>query len=69
MARRRLKKYPPEKLAWVDYKDIAFLRKFLGTWGKIKSAKESGLTAKEQRRVSDAIKRARYLALLPYTER
>ncbi|MBI4185480.1 30S ribosomal protein S18 [Candidatus Berkelbacteria bacterium] len=67
--RRKPRRYPAEKLAWVDYKDVAFLRKFLGTWGKIKTGKESGLTAKEQRRVSEAIKRARFLALLPYTER
>lgn len=64
-----MRKYPKEKLEWVDYKDVAFLRRFLGTWGKIKSARESGLTAGEQRRVADAIKRARYLALLPYTSR
>lgn len=66
---RRMRKYPKEKLEWVDYKDVTFLRRFLGTWGKIKSARESGLTASEQRRVADAIKRARFLALLPYSSR
>ena len=67
--RRKPRRYPAEKLLWVDYKDVAFLRKFLGIWGKIKTARESGLRAKEQRRVSQAIKRARFLALLPYSER
>lgn len=66
---RRMKNYPKEKLAWVDYKDIAFLRRFLGTWGKMKSRREAGLTSPQQRRVSQAIKRARFLALLPYTSR
>lgn len=66
---RRQRRYPKEKLEWVDYKDVAFLRRFLGTWGKIKTARESGLSASEQRRVADAIKRARYLALIPYTSR
>lgn len=69
MRRRKARRYPAEKLIWVDYKDVAFLRKFLGTWGKIKGAKENGLMAGEQRRVRDAIKRARFLALLPYSER
>ncbi|MBI4023114.1 30S ribosomal protein S18 [Candidatus Berkelbacteria bacterium] len=67
--RRRYKKYPKEKLIWVDYKDVLFLRKFLGTWGKVKSAKDNGLSALEQRKVAQAIKRARFLAMLPYAER
>ncbi|MGI6103674.1 MAG: 30S ribosomal protein S18 [Patescibacteria group bacterium] len=62
-------KYPKEKLAWIDYKDVAFLRKFLGTWGKIRQAKDTGLSSLQQRRMTEAIKRARYLALLPFTER
>lgn len=66
---RRNRNYPKEKLAWVDYKDVAFLRRFLGTWGKMKARRETGLSAPQQRRMAEAIKRARLLALLPYASR
>ncbi|MEX0746023.1 MAG: 30S ribosomal protein S18 [Phycisphaeraceae bacterium] len=52
---------------YVDYKDADELRRFLTPNGKIQSRKKSGLTAREQRLVSQAIKRARYMSLLPYT--
>lgn len=52
-----------------DYKDVAVLQRFITPWGKIKEAKDTGTTAKNQRLLSHAIKRARYLALMPYTTR
>jgi small subunit ribosomal protein S18 len=51
-----------------DHKDMG-LKKFLSSWGKIKPTKETRLCAKHQRNLSRAIKRARVLALLPYTNR
>jgi small subunit ribosomal protein S18 len=55
-----------KKLASLDYKDAYFLRQFLNSQGKIYPPKRYGLTAKEQRRLSTAIKRARFMALIPY---
>lgn len=51
----------------VDYKNIALLSRFLDRRGRILSRRKTRVTAKVQRRVSQAIKRARHLALLPYT--
>ena len=52
---------------FVDWKDADELRRFLTPNGKIQSRKKTGLSAREQRMVATAIKRARYMALLPYT--
>jgi small subunit ribosomal protein S18 len=51
---------------YVDYKDIESLRKMLSVNGKIQSRKRTGASAFEQRMITDAIKRARFLGLLPY---
>lgn len=51
-----------------DHKDSNLI-KFLTNWGKIKSSKESRLCSKHQRNLTKAIKRARFLALIPYTNR
>lgn len=50
----------------VDYKEVELLRKFLTASSKMMSRKRAGTNAREQRDVRRAIKRARYLALLPY---
>jgi small subunit ribosomal protein S18 len=52
----------------VDYKDVALLRKFMSDRGKIRSRRVTGLTPKRQREISNAIKNAREMALLPYTQ-
>ncbi len=52
---------------YVDFKNSEDLKRFLTPNGKILSRKKSGLDAREQRIVSQAIKRARYMSLLPYT--
>jgi small subunit ribosomal protein S18 len=51
----------------IDYKDISKLRKFVSERGKIEPRRRTGVCAKHQRRLALAIKRARFLALLPYT--
>ena len=53
----------------IDYKDIQFLKKFLSEKGKITPRRLSYTSIKKQKNLSNAIKRARYLALLPYTGR
>jgi small subunit ribosomal protein S18 len=50
----------------VDYKDIAYLKQFTNPYAKIMGRKRTGLTADKQREIGLAIKRARYMALLPY---
>ena len=54
------------KIEHVDYKDVASLQKLTTAQGKLFSRKRSGNCAKHQRSVKKAIKRARFLALLPY---
>jgi len=51
----------------VDYKEVELLRKFLTVSNKMMSRKRAGTNATEQRDVRRAIKRARFMALLPYT--
>ena len=54
-------------IMFVDYKNTDDLRRLMTPNGKIQSRKRTGMTAHEQRIVSAAIKRARFMALLPYT--
>lgn len=65
--RRRVCVMCAEKMKIVDYKDVAFLRRFLSDRGRIETRRKSSCCAKHQRALSRAIKRARHLALLPYT--
>lgn len=53
----------------VDYKDVEVLKRFLSSQAKIYPRKKSGLCAKHQRMLAESIKRARFLALVPYTTR
>lgn len=50
----------------IDYKDTEILEKFLNPYGRILSRKKTGVTAKHQRNLANAIKRARFMALIPY---
>src|SRR5438309_830342 len=72
-AGRRTKKkvciFCKEHIAWVDYKDVNLLRRFMSDRGKIRARRVSGNCAQHQREVAVAIKTARELALLPYTQR
>jgi small subunit ribosomal protein S18 len=70
--RRGKKKYCQfcaDKVTYVDYKDIALLRKFLSERGKIRARRVTGNCSQHQRLVATAIKNAREMALLPYTSR
>ena len=53
----------------IDYKDIDMLRKFLNPHGRMLSRKKTGVSAGSQRKLARAIKRARFMALLPFVER
>ena len=53
-------------LKYIDYKDIEILKKFLNPNGKIMAHKRTGVTAKNQRELSSAVKHARFLGLLPF---
>jgi small subunit ribosomal protein S18 len=72
-AGRRIKKKPcslcKDRVEWVDYKDVAMLRKFMSDRGKIRARRVSGNCTQHQRDVAIAIKTARELVLLPYTQR
>ena len=59
----RFKKYG---IKYVDYKDVEFLKRFLNEQGKMLPRRLSGNSLKYQRKVSDAIKKSRQLALLPF---
>jgi small subunit ribosomal protein S18 len=61
--RRRPRQVVPD---YVDWKDVDFLRQFIPERGKIMPRRISGITAKDQRRIATAIKRARSMALLPF---
>jgi len=53
----------------IDYKDIEALKKFLNPHGKIMPRRRTGLTAASQRNLAEAVKRARFMALIPYIVR
>jgi small subunit ribosomal protein S18 len=66
--RRKFCRFTVEKAEWVDYKDVDVLKDFINENGKIIPARITGTKSGWQRQLSEAIKRARYLALLPYTD-
>lgn len=64
--RRRVCSFCVEHVKLIDYKDYERLRRYVSDRGKIEPRRKSGVCAKHQRALSNAIKRARHLALLPY---
>lgn len=56
-------------IQYVDYKDVDLLKQFINPHGRIMSRKRTGLTARQQRSVEAAIKRARFMGLLPYIQK
>lgn len=64
--RKKLCYFTTNKIEILDYKDIKLLSRFVTDRGKIVPKRNSGLTAKWQRTVANAIKRARFMGLLPY---
>ncbi|MGB9669812.1 MAG: 30S ribosomal protein S18 [Halothiobacillaceae bacterium] len=67
--RRKFCKFTAEGVEHIDYKDLATLKGFLTETGKIVPSRVTGTKARYQRQLAEAIKRARFLALLPYTDR
>ena len=66
--RKKFCRFSAEGIAHVDYKEVALLKDFISENAKIIPARISGTKAKYQRQLSTAIKVARFLALLPYTD-
>ncbi|MGD0205496.1 MAG: 30S ribosomal protein S18 [Dehalococcoidia bacterium] len=65
--RRKVCMFCVEHVTVIDYKEVNRLRRFLSERARIEPRKKSGTCAKHQRALSQALKRARHLALLPYT--
>lgn len=65
--RRKVCQLCVDKVEHLDYKDLPRLRRYISERGKILPRRMTGNCAKHQRQVSEAIKRARHIALLPYT--
>jgi|TARA_B100000586_G_C19763951_1_gene283163 small subunit ribosomal protein S18 len=66
--RKRYCKFTEEGITEIDYKDVDLLKDFITETGKIIPSRVTGTKAKYQRQLSTAIKRARYIALLPYCD-
>ena len=66
--RRKFCRFTAEKIEWVDYKAVDILKDFINENGRIIPARITGTSAGYQRQLSTAIKRARFLALMPYTD-
>jgi len=66
--RRKFCRFTAEKIEWVDYKAIDILKDFINENGRIIPARITGTSAGYQRQLSTAIKRARFLALMPFTD-
>jgi small subunit ribosomal protein S18 len=66
--RRKFCRFTAEKIEWVDYKAVDILKDFINENGRIIPARITGTSAGYQRQLSTAIKRARFLALMPFTD-
>ncbi len=66
--RRRVSRLTSERVDYIDYKDTKLLQSFIAENGKILPRRLTGVSAWQQRKLTEAIKRARNLALLPYTK-
>ena len=66
--RRKFCRFSAEGIEEIDYKDLNLLRQNVTETGKIVPSRITGTSAKYQRQLATAVKRARYLALLPYTD-
>ena len=66
--RKKFCRFTAENVEEIDYKDIETLKNYVTETGKIVPSRITGTRAKYQRQLATAIKRARYLALLPYSD-
>jgi small subunit ribosomal protein S18 len=61
-----MKRFKKDTPVFFDYKDVKTLQRFIDIYGQIKQIGKTGLSAKQQRQLATAVKRARHLALLPF---
>ncbi len=61
--------FTKENIKYIDYKDLEILRMFVSPSGKIMTRRKTNLSAKHQRGVAEAIKRARFMGLLPFVQK
>ena len=66
--RKKFCRFTSEGITDIDYKDVGLLRNYISETGKIVPSRITGTKARYQRQLSTAIKRARYIALLPYSD-
>lgn len=66
--RRKFCRFTAEGVVEIDYKDLNTLKQYVGESGKIVPSRITGTKAKYQRQLATAVKRARFLSLLPYTD-
>lgn len=66
--RKRYCRFTAEGIEHIDYKDLNLLKQYISESGKIVPSRITGTSARYQRQLAQAVKRARYLALLPYTD-
>jgi small subunit ribosomal protein S18 len=66
--RKRYCRFTVEGIEHIDYKDLNLLKQYISESGKIVPSRVTGTSAKYQRQLAQAVKRARFLALLPYTD-
>ena len=67
-SRRKVCYFTKNNIKYIDYKDVELLKKYISPNGKITPRRVTGTSAKYQRQLATAIKRARQMALLPYVE-
>ncbi|MFO0754168.1 MAG: 30S ribosomal protein S18 [Thermodesulfovibrionales bacterium] len=67
--RRKFCRFCADKVPFIDYKDVKTLRNYMTERGKILTRKMTGTCAAHQREITDAIKRARTIALVPFMEK
>ncbi len=61
--------FSQNNIRYIDYKDVEILKKFLNPHARMISRKKSGVSARSQRQLATAVKRARFIGLLPYVAR
>jgi len=61
--------FTANNIAYIDYKNIDILERFVGPHGNLQSRRRTGLCAKNQRKVENAIKRARFMGLMPFVQK
>ena len=66
--RKKFCRFSAEGATEIDYKDLNLLRQYIGETGKIVPSRITGTKSRYQRQLQTAVKRARFLALLPYTD-